>query len=259
MTAARGLGDYWRPRIKAAAFHFILTLLVTSIVASLVLFIWFPQPFAKMVGGEKLLSLIVISDIVLGPVISLIIFNKEKPRRELITDYVIVGIIQLGALLYGVFAVSVSRPVFVTFLIDRFEVVTPLQLSDVDLARGEGAYAQPSWLGPKLVYVALPSDVAEHNRLIFLAAAGKDAYLLPEYYRPYAEGAMQVIKKSEPLEILLSRNAADRVEIEAAVKELKRPPDKLAWVPIHHRFGFWTAIIDVETGYPVKYLPIDPY
>jgi hypothetical protein len=28
---------------------------------------------------------------------------------------------------------------------------------------------------------------------------------------------------------------------------------------VKHTRGFWTALIDLETGYPVKYLPIDPY
>jgi hypothetical protein len=30
-------------------------------------------------------------------------------------------------------------------------------------------------------------------------------------------------------------------------------------VPIRHRQGFWTAILDAATGKPVAYIDLDPY
>jgi hypothetical protein len=37
------------------------------------------------------------------------------------------------------------------------------------------------------------------------------------------------------------------------------PPERLRWLPVHHRKGFWTALIDDQTGRPVGYAPVDPY
>ncbi len=48
-------------------------------------------------------------------------------------------------------------------------------------------------------------------------------------------------------------------ELEVAVNQLGGASESLRWLPVKHRFGFWTALIDAKMGYPVKYLPIDPY
>jgi hypothetical protein len=43
------------------------------------------------------------------------------------------------------------------------------------------------------------------------------------------------------------------------LRELHRPAEDFGWLPVKHTRGFWTALVDQQTGYPVKYVPIDPY
>lgn len=105
----------------------------------------------------------------------------------------------------------------------------------------------------------LPSDVSERTDLLFSAVAGKDAQLMPKYYRPYETMIDEIKSKSEPLEILITRHPEKKQELEIAVKTSVSTSAKLHWLPVKNRFGFWIALIDANTGYPVKYLPIDPY
>ncbi len=44
-----------------------------------------------------------------------------------------------------------------------------------------------------------------------------------------------------------------------SLRELRQPAEDLGWLPVKHSRGFWTALVDRRSGYPVKYLPIDPY
>lgn len=244
----------------AAAIHFAVTLCIAVSAAALIFFVWFPGPFAEMVGGVKLLLLVVVSDIVLGPLISLVIFNRKKPRKELITDYIVVGSIQLAALLYGFYALSVSRPVVVAFMVDRFEVVTRIELDDADFDQAKDPqYRSASWFGPRLVSVELPSDISEHNDLVFSASRGKDAQLMPKYYRDYERGIVWVKREAKSMDALLSAHPEKSAEVDKAVERLGYTKSRLSWLPVHHRFGFYTVLIDAESGYPVKYLPIDPY
>jgi hypothetical protein len=37
------------------------------------------------------------------------------------------------------------------------------------------------------------------------------------------------------------------------------PPGRLAWLPVRHFRGFWTAIVDMDTGKPAAYVDLDPY
>jgi len=255
-----GKNVIWREKVSAAAIHLVFTSLAACVAAALIFFIWFPNPFSKMVGGTQLFLLVISCDLALGPVISLVIFNSRKKRAELIRDYMIVGILQLGALIYGVSIVADSRPAYVAFTKDRFEVVAAAELDDNDLREAmEDVFKSRSWTGPLLVGVQFPVDIKERNELLFSAVAGKDAQLMPKYYRPYESMVTTVKNKAQPISILIASHKKSEKAVDAAVKDLDIPAEKLGWLPVRHRFGFWTVLIDMDTGYPVKYLPIDPY
>src|SRR5678815_212272 len=124
----------WRDRFVAFAIHFLLTLALGALAAALIFLVWFPDPFQTMVGGTKLFELVVVCDLVLGPLISLVIYDKSKGRRKLVLNYTIVGVVQLAAMIYGVYIVAGTRPVYVAFSTDRLEVVTARDISDRELA-----------------------------------------------------------------------------------------------------------------------------
>jgi hypothetical protein len=249
----------WREKFLAAFIHFLITSAIAALAAAVIFFVWFPGAFAQMSGGTKLFLIVVAVDIGLGPLISLVIYSSRKSRRELIVDYSIVAVVQLAALLYGVFAVAVSRPIFVAFLQDRLEIVAALELDDSELAAaGEPEFRSKSWTGPRLVAVELPSDPKESSDLMLAAAlSGKDAHLMPKYYRPYDSAAEQIAKRSEPLSALLERNPTHRGLIERAIGDSGVPRSELRWLNVHHRFGFGIALIDLRTRRPVSYLAIE--
>jgi hypothetical protein len=196
----------------------------------------------------------------LGPLISLVIYNTKKPCRELVRDYLVVGILQLAALGYGISVVAQSRPVFIVFTKDRLEVITAQELDDADLsAAADEKYKSKSWLGPIRVAIQFPADIKGRNDLLFSAVNGKDAQLIPKYYRAYETQIDTIKTKSTSLEDLISRHPDKKPELETAVAKSGLAPESLRWLPVHNRFGFWTALIDAKTGYPVEYLPIDPY
>src|SRR5690349_17074460 len=85
----------WREKFIAFAIHFAVTLAVGLVAAALIFFVWFPDPFQDMVGGSKLFMLVVGCDLALGPLISLVIYDSRKSRRQLYIDYSIVGLVQL--------------------------------------------------------------------------------------------------------------------------------------------------------------------
>ena len=47
--------------------------------------------------------------------------------------------------------------------------------------------------------------------------------------------------------------------VASAVAQLQVPVEKLVWLPVKHKSGFWTVLLDAETGHPVDWLPVDPY
>jgi hypothetical protein len=43
------------------------------------------------------------------------------------------------------------------------------------------------------------------------------------------------------------------------MQDVSIPAERIRWLPVHHRNGFWTALIDNDDGKPVAYFDFDPY
>jgi hypothetical protein len=248
----------WREKFRAFAIHFTTTLIVAALAAALIFFVWYPEPFGTMVGGLKLFTLITGIDLALGPLISLVVYDSRKSRRALVFDYTVIAILQLSALVYGVYSVSQNRPVFVAFVKDRLEVIAAGEIAEQDWEEAKGAkYSSPSWNGPVLVgtYVSRKN----WNDALDGGLKGRDVGVRPKFYVHYERISGGIKRKLRPLANLERRHKEAAPLIAAALSELGRPAEDFGWVPVKHTHGFWTALMDRKTGYPVKYLPIDPY
>src|SRR5678816_3788042 len=148
----------WREKLVACAIHFLATLLLAALAAALIFLVWFPAPFARMLGGNELFLLVVGCDLALGPLISLVIYNSRKSRRLLITDYSVVGVVQICALVYGVHTLAAARPVYVAFNHDRIEIVSALDISDEELAAAKNpVYGSLPLTGPRFISIKVPA------------------------------------------------------------------------------------------------------
>jgi hypothetical protein len=190
---------------------------------------------------------------------SFIIYNSRKSRRALVFDYTVIGAIQLAAFIYGVYSVANNRPAYIVFVGDRFEVIPAGAIDDADLAQGGDLYGKrPNW-GPQLVAIREAKDVEEHNKMLFSGLQGKDYSVLPAYYVAYEQGLPELERRAKPLSELERRHEEAKPLVASAVAELQVPVERLVWMPVMHKSGFWTVLLDCETGQPVSWLPVDPY
>ena len=248
----------WRDRFRAFAIHFLLTAALGAVAAALIFLVWFPDPFHTMVGGTKLFELVVACDLVLGPLISLVIFDTRKARWKIVMDYCIVGVVQIAALVYGVYIVASARPVYVAFNKDRFEVVTAGDIPAADLAEArDPAWAKLPWDGPKFISIQIPPE--DQQDAMFQAIAGKEEHQRPKFYAPYDVALEDIRRRSKPVPELTAKFPESKPLFDAAMEEGEIPRERVRWLPVHHREGFWTALIDTENGRPVEYVPFDPY
>lgn len=250
--------NVWREKLVACGIHFLATLLLAAIAAALIFVVWYPPPYTRMLGGMELFMLVVGIDLALGPLMSLVIYNSRKSRRELITDYSIVGAIQIAALAYGVWIMAGARPVYMAFTVDRFEVVQAADLTPDELAAArDPQYASRSLSGARFVSVVVPEE--DKQEALFKAIDGKDVQMRPRFYVPYETNMPNILKRAGRMEDLIAKHAAAKPAIEAAQREAGIPEEYQRWLPIHYSTGFWTAVIDTRTGLPVSYIELDPY
>lgn len=234
----------------ASLIHLFATLITSSLCAFCVYGVWYPGAFAKMVRGADIFQLIILVEFCLGPVLSFVVFNPNKTRWHLIGDYCVIVLVQLSALIYGVYTVANGRPIYMVFVKDRIEIVARSELNAEDILQIKDFKMKPGWLGPKLICVAYPVDSKERSDLLFSALAGRDIQLKPSYYRECESG--EVLAKTFPKARLftdtkiqssnLPKNIADR---------------DFTWLPVVTRFGAWLAIY--MDGEREQYFNLDPF
>ena len=259
MTTEKRAVINWRERFVAFSIHFAATLALAAIAAGLIFFLWFPHPFETMIGGTELFMLVVGCDLALGPLLSLVIYNTRKSRFKLVMDYTIVGVVQLAAMVYGVLIVAGTRPVYVAFNKDRLEVVTARDIEDSELAAArDPQYSRLPWHGPRLVYIDVPRE--DQQDALFQSLAGREEHQRPKFFAPYEQGLAAIRKRARPVSRITKKFPATAPQFDIAMAELGDiPRERISTLPVRHRNGFWTALIDTATGMPVAYVPVDPY
>ena len=248
----------WREKLIATAVHFLVTLALTACAAALIFLVWFPGPFATMIGGTELFLLVVGCDLALGPLISLVIYNSRKSRRKLIFDYTVVGVVQICSLVYGISVLDGARPVYLAFNADRLEVVTAVEISDRELAAARNPkYARLPITGPRLVGVTVP--VTERSDALFHSMSGNHQHFRPKFYVTYESKLETIRAKAKTVEALEKRKPATKPLIGAAMRDAGLPAERIRWLPVHYAKGFWTVLIDINDGKPVAWANFDPY
>jgi hypothetical protein len=124
-------------RVKAFSYHFLISILVFSLIFSVFIALWFPQPYFTVTGGWQGLIIAALVDLVLGPLLTFIVYNTYKSKSKLIFDYCVIGLLQISALAFGVHTVYQQRPVVNVFWKGTFSTVNAQRIVEqqVDLDR----------------------------------------------------------------------------------------------------------------------------
>lgn len=135
-------------KLRAFGWHLLISLIVASIVGGFVFLFWYPNPLAKAVGVSDIFWLMLGVDVALGPLLTLLVAKQGKKTLKM--DLMIIGLVQLGALIYGVYNISMTRPLYIVYDSTRFELVQANQLF-VDNAKTH-------WGKPQMKAVKPPKD-----------------------------------------------------------------------------------------------------
>ena len=81
-------------RWQAFGGHLSFSLLLGLAVFALFRWVWYPDALFELGGAGKLMALVVGIDVVLGPLLTLIVFNPRK--RSLIWDLAVILALQIG-------------------------------------------------------------------------------------------------------------------------------------------------------------------
>jgi hypothetical protein len=237
-------------RLQASGVHLLGSALVIGLFLWLVYGYWYVHPYQIVLSALDVVKILVGVDLVLGPLLTLIVFNIAKPRRELARDMGVILAIQLSALSWGVHVTYSMRPQIVAFLDQDVYVLTA---SDIDMTAIPPEISHRSLLSsPVAVYVKgpqTPEEIAQHVSDMFVNDK-PDAPFQPERYRSFADNREKVHNGA-----LRSEEIRKKSDMAAAWFDGLQGDKQLVFFNIHSGNYESLAAVDAETGVLVSVMP----
>jgi len=234
-------------KLKATAVHLSLSLVIFVYLAYQIIYVWYPEPYFSFDGGLEGIRLVAAVDLVLGPLITFLIFDLGKSRRAIIFDLVIIITIQFVALAYGVQATYSQRPIAIV-LIDDFLFSTIEENYRGKLASTDNL-KQFSDEHPPIIFSDLPMNregLAEVNRIKLEEKVLEHAQL--QLYRGRSELKEALRKRQVQFVGKLERNEQrDRFDIWLELNQ--RSAEEVLIAQFSGRFGNVWLVFDSEGNY----------
>jgi hypothetical protein len=244
--------------LKASSWHFACSLLVSFIVAALVFRVWYPHPYRNMSGGTELFFLVMAVDIVCGPLLTMVLFNPAKPKRELLMDLSLVVVLQLAALAYGIWTVHQARPLYLVHEFDRFKVVTLADVDAAELAKLPEALQPQLFKGSQTVGLREASKEEREKVMFESVQGGRDYGERPGFYVAYdAAQAVKTYAKAKPLENFAKKHLSKQADIDKLQTQAGADAKLLRYLPIMARQD-WVAVLNAK-GEIVGYVQGDGF
>ncbi len=244
-------------RYQAFAIHLGISAVVATVVVALVVWLWYPAPYFVAMGGAVLLRLLIGVDVVLGPLITLLVFDPKKPSLRF--DLAVIVTLQVAALAYGSWVMFEARPVYTVFYGDYFHTVPANGIDADSLARADPQFRPLPLDGPRVVAARLPADSAEAAMIVTASlTGGPDVADQPHLYFPYAQAMPAAAKAARALVTLAQRDKESSDLVSEFVAAQRGAGRSLGYLPVKARNRDFVAVVDRGTGEIVGYLSIVP-
>ena len=232
-------------RWQAFLIHLGISLIIFLVLAWVIVKIWYPVPFFQLDGGWQGIRIVAGVDLVLGPLLTLIVYKPGKPHLKL--DLGIIALLQAAALGWGVWITHYERPMAIVYTIDHVTPVTAGQLTDHGF--DEQSLSTLDSHHPARVYLAMPDDFDARQRLLAQSiTTGVPLYLFTDRYRRIdARAKRWMIRESEDLYKAMWSDPEGRKALEAFFRIRAELPHDYLFIPLHARNGRVVLVLERDS------------
>ncbi|MCH7335838.1 TfpX/TfpZ family type IV pilin accessory protein [Acinetobacter sp. NIPH 2699] len=233
--------------------HLFTSFLIALVVVGVVFFIWYPFPLATAVGVTHIFLILLTIDVIVGPVLGWLVYKEGKKTLKM--DLTVIILIQLSALVYGVYTIQQGRPVWLIFNVDQFEVVRSNEVYNKNIKQAEVRFQKVSILSPQFAAIKLSENLEQKQKDMFDEVL--NGILLshrPERYVELSVVRSKTQQEARGLELLSQYNASQLVQ-----KTLSKYPQATAFIPLKTDVVDMTVLINKETGEVIKIVDLRPW
>ena len=240
-------------RFKAFAIHFSISFAIFLILLYFILVQWYPQPLFSTDGGWRVIRIIVGVDLILGPLLTLIVFKSGKPGLKF--DLTMIALVQAIALSWGVWTTYNERPAAIIYTLDFFTPVPAYQLAEQGITAKKLKQFGDSW--PIIIYSDIPKDKLSEV-LAKSMYEKKPLYLFDEYYKKFSLDQADALKEN-------SMNLEKYVEDKPELKKIYQhalltgtAKTNISYLALHSREKWVTVVFDLDTMKIIDTIDIEP-
>lgn len=239
-------------RIKCFLIHLLISILIAIISLFLIFYGWYPNPLHTALEVGQVVWLMLGIDVVLGPLLTLMIAKQAKKNLKI--DLAIIGMVQMIALVYGLYSIDKGRPVVIAFDVNRFELVQKHMVKDNHQTIIK-QYAKEQGKNIPVVSIRPAKDEKElvermHQELEQNITVSANATL----YEPLTKNMDIISKEMKPISELSKFNNKDNV-----TSVLTQYPQADGFLPIISSGKNLTVLIDSKNKVFVSVVDLRPW
>lgn len=223
-------------RWKAFAIHLAISVVIFFLLSAVIYFLWYPEFLFETEGGWQGIRLIAGVDLVIGPLLTLIVYNKAK--KSIRFDLSVIAGLQVLCIIGGMATVAYSRPLVVAYADGTFYTANrekfehaKIDVGSVELLR----HRKPVWLS-----IDLPKDPEQRAYALQLWDIFRPISVATELYLPYSDAL-----KSLQVEGLTSSEAEKKWNV---IYPAADESSSIRLFKLETRFQKRFIAVDVTTG-----------
>jgi hypothetical protein len=179
-------------RWTASAIHLGISLIVFVVLLGIIIGLWYPGILFSIDGGWSGLRLVMGVDVVLGPLLTLVVFKVGKPGLKF--DLTCIAVAQIACMVAGVWIVYQERPLALVFAYDTFYSVSSQEFEDYE--KDPGVLDQFSGSYPKFLFTELPeNDISADIVSIRSQFIGDPLFMQTERYQSLPDDSTEIFRR----------------------------------------------------------------
>jgi hypothetical protein len=248
-------------RFKAFGLHLLGSACLLALALGGLYLGWYRWPGWYLAGALTIALVMTGVDVAVGPLLTLMIANPKKPRRELARDIGIIVAVQLVAAGYGVTTLWNGRPLYYTYSEKYLEMVQAQDISPEQVALGQklNPGLAPHWYSlPRWIYAPLPKDSQLAGKIAQSAfAGGEDVIDMPQFYQPWADGLPDIRQHLQPLDKMTNIFKNDKQIAAQRMQQMGVARDQPVTLPMLGKGKPLVAVIDPATSKIAALIRVD--
>lgn len=181
-------------RWQAFGIHLAISVVVLTALMALIFLLWYPGILFNVDGGWTGLRIVIGVDLVLGPLLTLVVYKAGKPGLRF--DLTCIVVFQAACMAGGMFIVHAERPLALVLAYDTIYSLAAKEFEDY----GKDVGVLDSIPGgfPKLVYAELPEDSVQADIIALRGQfIGDPLFMQTARYRPLPEAGTELVFTQE--------------------------------------------------------------